>query len=114
MLCTACENFRFPVSATNTNAKAAHTSTTSSSAERQLVERQHGTQLGSRNVIENTVNEPAGAASNKITTLGVTFDSTLSFNPHVSRHLTFISLLLQTYPVIHLVLTNNMATLITC
>jgi hypothetical protein len=64
MLCTACENFRFPVSAASTNVKAAHTSTTSSSAEKQPTERPDGTQLGGRNVVENIVNEPAGAASN--------------------------------------------------
>ena len=67
MLCTACETFRFPASAVNTNARAAHTSTTSSSAERQPVDRHVETQPGGRNVAENTATEPAGAASNATT-----------------------------------------------
>ena len=64
MLCTACENFRFPVSAASTIAKAVHTSTTSSSTERQPTDRHDGTQLGGRGAVDNIVNEPAGAASN--------------------------------------------------
>jgi hypothetical protein len=64
MLCIACKNVRFPAAVTNTNAKAAHTSTMSSSVEMQPVERHDGTQLGGCNVAENTVTEPVGSAWN--------------------------------------------------
>jgi hypothetical protein len=60
MLCAACENFRFPAPAVNTNAKTTHTSTSSLSAERQPTDRHDDTQAGGGNVVENTANELAG------------------------------------------------------
>jgi hypothetical protein len=69
MLCSACENFRFPASAStsavNPGIKAthttSHTNTTSSSAERQPTEpaeRLEGTKPGNSCAVENTLNEP--------------------------------------------------------